>query len=51
MILMEHLTNLGQMWSKYLSLSTFAYNTFDTPNVMNFSPYELVFRQKPKSIT
>ena len=24
------------------------YNTFNTPNLGNFSPYELVFRRKPK---
>ena len=34
-ILTKHLTNLGQMWPKYLSLATFAYNTFNTPNVGN----------------
>ena len=48
MILMKHLTNLGQMWSKYLSLATFTYNISKTPNLANFSPYELVFRRKPK---
>ena len=48
MIAMKHLTNLGQMWPKYLSLAIFAYNTFNTPNLANFSPYELVFRRKPK---
>ena len=47
-ILMKHLTNVGQMWLKYLSLSTFAYNAFKTLNLANFSPYELVFRRKPK---
>ena len=47
-ILTKHLTNLGQMWPKYLSLSTFAYNTFITPNLVNYSPYELTFRRKPK---
>ena len=47
-ILTKHLTNLGQMWPKYLSLSTFAYNTFETPNLANYSPYELVFGRKPK---
>ena len=45
---MKHLTNLDQMWPNYLSLVTFAYNTFNTPNLANFSPYELVFRRKPK---
>ena len=36
------------MWPKYLSLATFAYNTFNTPNLANYSPYELVFGRKPK---
>ena len=45
---MKQLTHLGQMWPKYLSLTTFAYNTFNTPNLVNFSPYELVFGRKPK---
>ena len=31
-ILTKHLTSLGQMWTKYLSLATFAYNAFNTPN-------------------
>ena len=48
MLKKKHLTNLGQMWTKYLSLATFAYNTFNTPNLANFSPYELVFRRKLK---
>ena len=47
-ILTKHLTNLGQMWPKYLSLATFAYNTFNTPNLANYIPYELVFGRKPK---
>ena len=47
-ILTKHLTNLSQMWLKYLALATFAYNTFNTPNLVNLSPYELVFGRKPK---
>ena len=47
-ILSRHLTSLGQMWMKYLSLATFAYNTFNTPNLGNYSPYELTFGRKPK---
>ena len=50
MILMKHLTNLGQMWLNYLSLATFAFNTFNTPNLANNSPYELVFGRKPKML-
>ena len=48
-ILTKYLTHLGQMWPKYLQLATFAYNTFNTPNLGNYSPYELVFGRKPKS--
>ena len=37
-ILTKHLTNLGQMWPKYLSSSIFAYNTFNTPNIGKLHP-------------
>ena len=37
-ILMKHLTNLGKMWPKYLSLATFPNNTFNTLNLVKFSP-------------
>ena len=47
-ILMKHLTGQGQMWHKYLPLATFAHNTFNSPNLANHSPYELVFGRKPK---
>ena len=49
-ILTRHLINLGQMWPKYLSLATFAYNTFNTPHLGNYSPYELSFGRKPKAL-
>ena len=41
-ILTKHLTGLGQMQTKYLSLATSAYNTF------KYSPFELTFGRKPK---
>ena len=47
-ILTKLLINLEQMWPKYLSLATFAYNTFNTPNLGNYSPYELPFGRKLK---
>ena len=47
-ILMKQLTEKGQMWHKYLPLATFAYNTFNSPNLANHSPYKLVFKRKPK---
>ena len=36
------------MWHKYLSFATFAYNTFNSPNLANHFLYELVFGRKPK---
>ena len=47
-ILSKHLTDQGQTWHKFLSLATFAYNIFHTPNLGSYSPYELVFRRRPK---
>ena len=47
-ILTKHLTGLGQMWTKYLSLASFAYNTFNSPNLGNYSLFELTFGRKPK---
>ena len=49
-ILTKHFTGLGQMWTKYLSLATFAYNTFNSPNLGNYSPYELTFGKNPKLV-
>ena len=34
-ILIKHLTGQGQMWHKYLSLATFGYNIFNSPNLCN----------------
>ena len=52
-ILTKHLTNLSQMWPiyhLYLSLPTFMYNMFNTPNLGNYSPYELTFGRKPRPL-
>ena len=49
-ILPKHLTNLGQLWPKYLSLATFICNTFNTPNLGNYSQYELTFGRKPRPL-
>ena len=47
-ILTKHLSGQGQMWHKYLPSAMFAHNMFNSPNLANHSPYELVFRRKPK---
>ena len=38
------------MWPKFLSLAMFAYNLFSTPHLGNYSPYELTFGRKPKTL-
>ena len=48
--LTKYLTNLGQMWTKYLPLAMFAYNTLNTLNLGNYSPYELTFGRKPRPL-
>ena len=37
-ILTKHLTNLGQMWPKYLPLAMFAYNTLQHPKFRELQP-------------
>ena len=44
----KYLTEQRQIWPNLLPLATLAYNTFSSPNLGNYSPYELVFSRKPK---
>ena len=37
-ILTKHLTGQGQTWHKFLSLATFAYNTFSLPKLRELFP-------------
>ena len=47
-ILSKCLTDQGQTWHKFLSLAMFAYNIFHTPNLGNYSSYDLVFGRNPR---
>ena len=38
------------MWIDYLPFATLAHNTFNSPNLSNYPPYQLVFGRKPKSL-
>ena len=38
------------MWIDYLLFATLAHNTYNSPNLSNYSPYELVFGKKPKML-
>ena len=49
-ILTKHLTKSGDMWIDYLPFATIAHNTFNSLNLSYYSPYELVFGRKPKSL-
>ena len=49
-ILTKHLTGQGQMWHKFLSLAMFAYNTFHSPNLGNYSPFELTLGTEPRTL-
>ena len=47
-ILTKHLTKSGEMWIDYLPFATLAHNTYNSPNLSNYSPYKLVFGRKLK---
>ena len=47
-VLTKHFTEQGQMLPKFLPLVMLAYNTFNSPSLANYGPYELVFGRKPK---
>ena len=45
-ILTKDLIEKEQNWPKFLPLAMLTYNTFNSPNLANYSPYELVFGRK-----
>ena len=47
-IVTKHMTGQGQTWDNFLLLATFAYNTFHSPNLGNYSPFELNLRREPR---
>ena len=47
-ILTKCLTGMGEMWPDYLPFATLAHNTYNSLNLSNHSPYELMFGRKPK---
>ena len=46
-ILTKHVTGQGQTWYKFLLFATFAYNTFHSPNLGNYSPFKLTLGREP----
>ena len=47
-ILTKHVTGLREMCPDYLPFATLAHNTYNSLNLNNYSPYELVFGRKPR---
>ena len=47
-ILTKYQTGLGEMWPDYLPFATLVQNTYNSLNLGNYSPYELIFGRKPK---
>ena len=45
-ILMKHLTGLGLDWNIYCKPAMLVYNNYASPNLADFSPFELVFGRK-----
>ena len=46
-ILMKHLSGLGDNWHLHARPSMLTYNTYNTPNLDNMSPFELALGRKP----
>ena len=46
-ILMKHLSGLGDDWHLYTRPAMLTYNTYNTPNLDNLSPFELTLGRKP----
>ena len=46
-----NLNQLGNDWVRYVSTTCYAYNSFSSPTLGNYSPYELVFGRTPPSLT
>ena len=49
-ILTKHLIGQGQTWHKFPSLAMFAYNTFHSPNLGNYSSFELTLKREPRTL-
>ena len=44
---MKHLSGLGDNWHLYTRPAMLTYNTYNTPNLDDLSPFELAFGRKP----
>ena len=49
-LITTHLTGLGMDWPIYARPCMLTYNSYATPNLDGFSPFELVFGRKPRIV-
>lgn len=46
-----NLNQFGTDWVRYISTTTYAYNSFSSPHLGDHSPYQLVFGREPPNLT
>ena len=49
-LILTHLTGLGRDWHIYAKPCMLTYNSFSTPNLDGFCPFELVFGREPRIV-
>ena len=49
-LILTHLTGLGRDWHVYAKPCMLTYNSYATPNLDGFCPFELVFGRKPRIV-
>ena len=49
-LILTHLTGLGKDWHIYAKPCMLTYNSYATPNLDGFCPFELVFGRKPRIV-
>lgn len=49
--LMKHLGQFGKDWVRFVSTTCYAYNTFSSPYLGNYCPYELALNKEPPNVT
>ena len=49
-MIITHLTGLGRNWHVFAKPCMLTYNSFQTPNLDDFCPFELVFGRKPRIV-
>jgi hypothetical protein len=49
--LKKHLGQFGKDWVRFVSTTSYAYNTFSSPYLGDYSPYELALGKEPPNVT